>query len=100
MSFTVAGVVMYAAHHEGAVMAYPPKPRIRVSPALKAACLKDGRPFWQLTLLAGVTHPSRLSYLINADAVPATAINMHQLRRIAEVVGLPESELFPKETDR
>ena len=81
-------------------MAYPPKPRIRVSPALKAACLKDGRPFWQLTLLAGVTHPSRLSYLINADAVPATAINMHQLRRIAEVVGLPESELFPKETDR
>ena len=80
-------------------MAYP-KSRLAVPAALKDACLKDGRPFWLLAIRAGFNHTSRLSFLINAASVPKTDCNIAALRRIAEVVGLPESELFPKETDR
>lgn len=84
---------------EGDGMAYP-KPRIRVSPALKAACLQNGRQFWQLAIQAGFTHPSRLSYLINAADVPKTDCNINALRSIAEVVGFPAEQLFLDEVPR
>jgi len=71
-----------------------PAPRRRLNPALHAACRASGHPMWVLAIAAGFKHPARLSQLICAETVPATATTKEQLHRIADRVGFPVSQLF------
>jgi hypothetical protein len=69
-------------------------PRLRTNPAIHDACRASGRPMWQLALAAGFTHYPRFSTLICAETIPATDTNIEQLRRIADTVGFPQTQLF------
>jgi plasmid maintenance system antidote protein VapI len=50
-------------------------------------------PGHRLALVLGIHH-SKLSALINANAVPATDVNIERLERIANAVGFPKTQLF------
>lgn len=72
-------------------------PRLNLNPALRTECRarrKVGLRLWKLALVAGLPHQSRLSSLLSADSVPATATTLRQLHRIADAVGFPKSQLF------
>ncbi len=69
-------------------------PRLRVNPKLREAVRASGRPGWQLAIDCGFLHHAKFSALIHARTMPATALNIERLRRIAAAVGFPAERLF------
>jgi len=76
------------------VMAGFKLPRRHVNPALRATVRACGKPGFVLAIRSGFAHHSKFSFLINAESVPASAINIERLERIADIVGFPKSRLF------
>jgi len=65
-----------------------------LNPGLRATVQATGIPVWRLAAAAGFLHAHKFSGLINAASVPATAINVSRLEKIASAVGFDKARLF------
>ena len=59
-----------------------------------AAVKANALPAKFIAQLAHIRHPTKLSALIHAETVPASAGNIAALERIAEVVGFDRNQIF------
>jgi hypothetical protein len=68
-------------------------PRLRLNPQFVAAVRASRLPYEPLALACGCRE-AHFSYLINAVAVPSTTLNVDVLRRAADAVKFPRTDVF------
>jgi hypothetical protein len=73
---------------------YPRTNRRYVNPRFRDAYRRSRCASWELALRAGFPPQSHFSSLIRAESIPATALNVERLRRVAMLLDFDPDKIL------
>lgn len=79
-------------------MPYPRAAERYINPRFRTFYQRSHRASWELAATAGFPHQSTFSTLIRSEVVPATALNVERLQRVADALGFPRDQIFLTDT--